>query len=277
MKIRENFNYKRIKEKRMTLIIGMKLKEGIILIGDRKVSTGNEHPFYDDKIEAPLEGIRIAVGAAGLRDLSKEFNRKIINKVASRTPEYELGNVRAFYGTGLDIEKVRADIQAGKVIEDKAIPYIYRAEDFLDDCSLIVRQLAEIGKEVESNPIEALVAVNTNKSSLYKIYMNGYKQEGDRFAIGSGAIHIQSFLNQLELDKLNFGTAINIGVFMIKYVELMELDDGVGVEKDRLPQIFLINNKFAKEYEFKNEEDVKEVLKSTFDRIKKIQNNFTFA
>lgn len=265
--------YKSYKNKgdSMTLIIGMKLKEGIILIGDRKISTGDEHPFFRDKISAPISNVRVAVGAAGLVDLSKEFNAKIASQVDSRINEYHLENMKIFNGTGIDLSKV----ESGKV---KGIvePYIYRVENFLDDCSLIIRNLSEIGKEVDPNPIEALVAAHTDKYSLYRIYYNGYKQEGDCFAIGSGAIHIQAFLSQLNFDSLTLGNAIYIGIFLVKYVESMGLDDGVGVEKDRLPQVFFVTDKFAKEYEV-SKEDTKYMLKDISGKIKKIKKQFTFA
>lgn len=255
----------------MTLIIGLKLKDCILLIGDRKVSNGTDRPSYTDKIEAPLEGARFAVGAAGLQDLSKEFNRKIANQVNSRNAEVRLLNMAALNGTGISIEEV----EEGK--KSILLPYIYDAEHFLDDCSMIIRKLSEIGKEIEPNPIEALVAVNTNKSSLYKIFHNGHKQEGDRFAVGSGAVHIQEFLNQLDMEKISIGNAIYAGVFFIKYIEMMCLDDGVGVENDRLPQVFIVNDSFAKEYGSNKKEDIDFILKSVNKRIKRIQKNFTFG
>ena len=269
---KNKFMYKSPKNRKdnMTLIIGIKLKEGIILIGDRKISTGDEHPFFMDKIKAPIMA-RVAVGAAGLRDLSKEFNRKIVNQVNSRTAEYRLANIKQFNGTGINF----LDAENGKR-KDIALPYNYNVENFLDDCSLIIKNLSEIGEEVQQNPIEALVAAHTDKYSLYRIYYNGYKQEGDCFAIGSGSVHIQGFLSQLDFKSLTIGNAIYIGSFLIKYVELMGLDDGVGVEKDRLPQIFLVTDKFAKEYEI-SKEDTKYILKDVSNKIKKIKKQFTFA
>lgn len=56
---------------RMTLIIGLKYKEGVVLIGDTKILDGSDY-YHDNKISNPLEGAKIAVGSAGFTQLSKE-------------------------------------------------------------------------------------------------------------------------------------------------------------------------------------------------------------
>jgi len=259
-------------KKKMTLIIGIKLKDSILLVGDRKVSTGNDRPFYADKIEMPFENAKMAVAAAGLQDLSKEFNRKIVNQVNSRNAEFRLLNIKSFNNTGISFNDIK-----NEKIKDYDPPFVYNAEIFLDDCSAIIRQLSEIAKEIDPNPIEALVAVYTNKFSLYRIINNGFKQEGNCFAIGSGGVHVEEFLSQMDTTKLTIGEAIRFCTFLIKYVELMRLDDGVGIEEGKLPQIILISKDSAKEYEIKNKLDSDFILKNVIQRIKKIQKQFIFG
>ncbi len=251
----------------MTLIIGMKYKEGIVLIGDRKVlddNTGRSH--WENKIDAPIAGVRVAVGAAGFTDLSREFNRKIGNMVDDRVNAFRLGNIVALNGTDIDIKEV----EEGKRT-DILLPHLYRAENFLDDCSLLTEQIAQAGKKYTPNPIEVLVAVNTDKNTLYEINSDGFKKEGDFFAIGSGATYIDKFLQDSYKKDMELGEAIHLAVFLIKFVEVLGLDNAVGIEPNKLPQIFVVNSKGAKEYEVKPIESAQEIINDVANRIDKIK------
>jgi 20S proteasome alpha/beta subunit len=249
----------------MTLIIGMKCKDSIVLIGDRKIMDDNagKHHFVD-KIEAPVSGVNVAAGAAGFTDLAREFNRRIVNVVADRINEYRMSNIRSLNGTGVDI----TDIESKKVT-DIVLPAVYRAENFLDDCAVLVAQLAQSAFKLSTNPIEALVAIHTDKGVLYQINCDGFKREGSVFGIGSGFGHIEKYLMNLYKESMSLDEVVKLGVFLIKYVELLELDSKVGTGKKFLPQIFIVNKDGSKEHVLAKA-DEESISKNVQEKINKI-------
>lgn len=90
----------------MTLIIGMKYDKGLVLIGDTKIVKDGSKDQHENKITAPLTGNRVAVGAAGFTDLSKEFNRKIGQLVNQRLTEYKHLNMKDLNGTGISMDDI---------------------------------------------------------------------------------------------------------------------------------------------------------------------------
>lgn len=89
---------------RTTLIIGMRCPDGIVLVADRKVfDTESARTTYENKIIAPLN-LPVFVGAAGLTDLFREFNRKIPIVVERRQMMFALENQKVLRSVGLDIK-----------------------------------------------------------------------------------------------------------------------------------------------------------------------------
>ncbi|MFA6989810.1 MAG: hypothetical protein WC197_07055 [Candidatus Gastranaerophilaceae bacterium] len=253
------------KSEKMTLILGIKYKDGIVLIGDTKITQGSSY-YYDNKIEAPVSGIKVAVGSAGLTALSKDFNRKVNDLVTQRISEYRFANIKELVGTGVNIE----DVESGKI--NVRLTYIYNENKFLDDCAFLTKQVAELGKLYQQNPIESIVGINVSSPLLYQIDCNGLKMEVPHVAIGSGSDHIGSYLKENYYREITLDESILIGTFLIKYVELLGFDSNVGVEKDELPQIFNLDKDTCENY-FPPISKKKEVLKEVNARIKKIRKN----
>ncbi len=69
----------------MTLIIGARCKDGVVLVGDRKVTIGGGQSFdYSDKIFLPFT--EVVMGSAGYGGLYKSFQNRILNVVAQKKP-----------------------------------------------------------------------------------------------------------------------------------------------------------------------------------------------
>lgn len=208
--------------KKMTFIIGMKYNEGIVLIGDTKITEGTNY-YYDNKIKSPIPSIHVAVGSAGLTAISKDFNRQIIDLVNQRISEYHSANLKDLAGTGLSID----DIQSGKI--ERSLTYIYNETKFLDDCARLTKQVAELGKLYIQNPIESIVALNSGEPLLYQIDCNGLKMEVPFCAIGSGADHVGDYLKKNYYSEITLEEAIYLGSFLIKYVGDLNFDSGVDL------------------------------------------------
>lgn len=248
----------------MTLIIGMKYKEGIVLIGDTKIIDGTNY-HYENKIEAPVSGINTAVGSAGLTALAKDFNRKINDLVPQRIREYEMANLRELNGSPFKIE----DIQSGKIQQPQI--FVYNENKFLDDCAFTTNQVADTGRVYSQNPIESIVAINVNAPFLYQIDCRGVKIEVPYTSIGSGTDHIGDYLKRNYREGIELDEAIFLGSFLIKYVEVLGFDKNVGVEKGKLPQIFILTKDKCENY--KVDENVKKnLLVEINSRIKRIRN-----
>ena len=273
--MKHNNRYKLKKDKKdMTLIIGMKYKEGIILIGDTMVSGGSE-TTHDNKIVAPVQGINVAVGSAGFTQLAKEFNQKITIRVQERLSEYRLANIRDLMGTGIDI----TEIESGKV-GGIVLPWLYKGVNFLDDCASLTKQLAETSKVYLENPLESLVALYLQSQipnpetdfMLYQIDCNGFKVDVPYTSIGSGTDHIGDYLKRNYYKDITLNEAILLGTFLIKYVEILGFDKGVGLETGKLPQIFLIKQDYFDNY-LPNDDDKDLILREVKKRIDRIRSS----
>lgn len=254
---------KRLRKDRMTFIIGMRYSGGIVLIGDTKVVEGHKY-FHSKKIETPLENVKICVGSAGLTALSREFNRKLKEIVNQRIREKEMANIREIHNSPILLK----DVQEGKVELPQV--HVYNAHNLLDDCALLTKQLAETGKIYNQNPIESIVAINVGEPSLYAIDCNGFKIEVPCISIGSGTDHIGEYLKRNHDENMGLEEAIFLGTFLIKYVEMLELDNMVGVEEGKMPQIFLVNDEFFGNFDLEKN-DRKRILKNVIEKVKIIK------
>lgn len=274
---KETFIYRRKQRKDMTLIIGMKYKEGIVLIGDTKIS-GRSEAFHENKIVTPVPNIQVAVGSAGFTQLAKEFSTKIQVRVTERLAEYRIKNMRDLFGTGIDI----AEIESGKR-KDVTLPYLYKGVDFLDDCATLTKKLSDTGKVYNKNPLESLVALflppGTDNPEidfmLYQIDCNGFKVEVPFSSIGSGTDHIGDYLEKNYRKDISLSDAILLGTFLIKFVEVLEFDGTVGLEKGKLPQVFLMHKTYFGDYEVPKPEKDK-ILKEIETRLTKIRDSMHF-
>jgi len=262
---KENNNPYKIEKgnQNMTLIIGMKYKDGIVLIGDTKIVEGNNF-HHNNKIEAPLEGIKVAVGSAGLTALSKDFNRKLSDTVAQRLREYEMANLREITNSPISFE----DVQNGK----KALPqiYVYNENKLLDDCAMLTKTVADTGRQYSQNPIESIVAVNVNTPLLYQIDCNGFKVDVPCVSIGSGTDHLGEYLKKNHDENMTLDEAVFLGTFLIKYVELLKFDNMVGLEDKKMPQVFILSKDFCDTLKF-DEESTKQILSMVKSKIGKMR------
>lgn len=253
---REKFIYKSkpIKDRKMTLIIGARFKEGAILVSDRKVTEeGTGREYWENKIIQPLE-VPLAFAAAGYSHKFKQFNRKIIETVERRLREIEIDNVAFFKARGLEYveskKKIRKkqfsnqDIknlekEGNKGIESSkevVLPYLYTDEMFIDDCCKLISHVCT-GNDGSIRPdLDVLLIRFVRKTpTLHHINFIGEEEEVDYYAIGSGAEHILNFLRTFWRDDMSIEEILKLLYFCIYYVQDLDFDRGVGIEVEKLP------------------------------------------
>jgi hypothetical protein len=92
----------------MTLIIGSKFRDGVILVADRAVTEGTKLT-HELKIESPYPSDPMFFGAAGYSHKFKQFNRKILERVAEKIRTIDLQNRAYYHQLGLKYpEKIEA-------------------------------------------------------------------------------------------------------------------------------------------------------------------------
>jgi len=248
-------------DKKMTLIIGARFKDGVILVSDRKVT--NEEtgiPEYENKLQMPYNNPPpIIFGAAGYSHKFKQFNRKIIELVEQRIRELNLNNMAYLKELGLkypieqaklkpkklsnkDIES-QIDTQKIKKTETDIVPpYIYSIENFIEDCQQVISELCT-GRDGLNRPdLDVLLILFAGKPRLHRIDFLGEEQELNYCAIGSGSQHINIFLKQFWKQDMTIEEILALAYFCIYYVQDLDLDSGVGTEEGILPDHSVVVN-----------------------------------
>lgn len=261
LKNKRKRRYRRRRLDRTTLIIGMKCPEGVALVADRKVfDTESARETYEKKIIAPLN-LPVFVGAAGLTDLFREFNRKIPIVVQRRQMMFAIENQKILQSVGLDFkdflvppkepEKIQSIEEPAKeppkeTKKEQILrpPYIYTGEDFLDDCKKLIKEISKEKKELGySYPLEVLLGFNAGVPVLFFIDCDGSESQVETYkAIGSGSQYVRLFFERLWNPNRPIGESVMLACIVIKFVEEMDLDKYVGVGENNVPQVALILN-----------------------------------
>lgn len=246
-KNKHNNGYKHRKRLRpMTLIIGAKFKEGVVLVSDRMVTGGVGKPSWEKKlIKCPID-IPIVFGAAGYRNKFKQFNRKIIEKVEESLRIIELNNIGYLKRRGFKYSREEIDGKVEKFSEveiktpvpkkekkggDSIVaPFRYTDEKFIDDCSSLVRGICK-----DEISLDVLLIRFAKEPFIHHINFLGDEEEVDYYAIGSGSEHAYKFLGDFWREDMDINEILALAFFCIYYVQDLGFNLGVGVEEGNLP------------------------------------------
>lgn len=250
-----------IRGSKMTLIIGARFRDGVILISDRKVTEFNsgKHTF-EKKLQTPLN-FSVVFGAAGYSHKFKQFNRMILDLVDQRIREFKVKNISYYKQNDIEyeeptqvetkIEKLTTkEIENEGSKEEEAVTaiqtpdvFIYTHELFIKDCSDLTRQLC-IGKDGIARPdLDVLLGIHSrDRARIHHLDYLGEEQEVDFCAIGSGAAYVEIFLRKFWREEMSIEQIISLCFFCIFYVQDLNLEDGVGVEINSLPDHQVVTN-----------------------------------
>lgn len=209
-RVKQKVKYDRYLIKRpMTLIIGARCKDGIVLAGDRRVLRGTEYSD-EKKIVQPFPDF--VVGASGISGLMDKFLYEINLYLTS--PRKNKLTWRDF----------------SYFLEDLATQLFQRYNSRLEQL-----QEAEMG----AFAFDALYGFKeySDHASLYHMYGNGFSVEVKRFdIIGHGQPHALPFLKTLYHSGIMMDEMVKACVFILKLIDEEKIDLSVGGR----PQIYKI-------------------------------------
>jgi len=189
------------KGKEMTYILGARCTDGIVLVGDRKVSRGGASVEYEDKVFSDVGNV--VIGASGAVGLFDKFRRQM-REVAVLNPSI-------------------------------------KPADFIKEAEKIVYDLNSAYYERARGSIDLLVAYGrTRRGQLQYVTRLGLAEEVRRYqVIGSGTPYGAYLLRNMWKETLTMKQAAVLGVLIVKHIEDNELDEAVGVGKTN-PQIWFV-------------------------------------
>ncbi len=198
----------------MTFILGAKCSNGVVLIGDRKLTTVTGALVgYTEKIRHVPP---IVIGSSGVAGVFEKFQTKLTHyRESNLTP-------------------------------DQPIP----VEPLIEEIERIMGTLNYTYGESVGGVFNALIAMQTSQGSLLQIVhptnpmglaetVKGYQ------TIGSGSPYAKLLMEMMWRPDLTMQTMANIGYFIIRcFEEYPTMDNAVGVnrEKGGKPQVWFIPN-----------------------------------
>jgi len=205
-----DLNRRQINSWRLTLIIGSRCADGVVLIADRIVTTQSDGlVFYcTDKLFSVLE--HVVIGSSGSSGNFELFRNHVLSYINRKST------------------KVSAD-------------------DILLTLSNQTYNLNERYRGRNSNAIFDILlgrAYQDRPSTL--TYVNSYglpnSEEGYRI-IGSGTRYAKVFLQRMWNRDMPMGKVAELGYFAIRYIEQLKLDHTVGLGGQK-PQIWYMPDNY---------------------------------
>jgi|Deesub1362A_J573_1020465.scaffolds.fasta_scaffold00418_13 20S proteasome alpha/beta subunit len=199
----------------MTLVIGAKCKDGVVLVADRRVIRGVESS-EEKKIISPLENFVVGFsGNVGIMDkFVKEIDHLFEKRELARQQGEELEDLtwRAFFNW---LEELM------KWLYDRYNPRLKALSDEFDLSLLIGCKQFEY------------------RADLYFMNRTGIAYEIKSFeAIGSGRFHAMPFLKAIYDEGISIERMVKLGVFIVDLLDAIGVDLTVG----GLPQVFVLPN-----------------------------------
>lgn len=195
----------------MTLILGSKCIDGVVLVADKIVTnqTDGLNFYFAEKLFSVMDNV--VVGSSG------------------SSGNYELfrNHITAY----LNRNKSKANI-----------------DDILLTLSNQTYALNERYRTRHSSAIfDILVAIGYKNRPATLTYLNSFgllSPEGKYRLIGSGTRYAKAFLEQIWNKDMTMTKVAEIGYFVIKYIEQLKLDHTVGLDTGG-PQIWFIPDQYA--------------------------------
>lgn len=186
------------KTNRMTYVLGVRCSDGVVLIGDTKMTVNNGiNEKFGDKITGELTGV--LTGFSGLRDQFEPFRSQLRelrrNSQKHFTPDTILKSVKDIFRSLYSQYGNRFNLEL-----------------------LVGISRADLGE----------------KSMLYYFHDDGLYQhiDNDYKAIGAEP-YGEIYLKQLWTQKMNMDQTAELGYFIVRYIEKFRLDLTVGTGGDR--------------------------------------------
>ena len=231
----------------VTCILGVVCRDGIIIIGDKKVKAG-QMTYYEDKIISVEKYENLIVAAAGFLDIREKFIQDVRNlHVLEKKRIIKIDPSRGFVGLTEDIAHRIYEIYGPR----------YKAE----------------GYDYESEAFEALVCHKPKSARpfLYTVDAVGTSSKvNDYKVIGTGAQYGYLFIKPTYSKNAVMDDMAVIATFVILLIDKYQIDDSIGPDETGKVQIWKSPNE-SDPYEVDGPQ-LKEILEDAQGRLKKFGN-----
>jgi len=220
---------------RTTLIVGAKCKDGVVLVGDRKVNT-DFGVSYIEKIRRCPEISWAVFGAAGVGTLFEEFLEVLPQKVSYHYNWIQYQSDRIRYQHTQEFGENR--------FAPRPPEMAYSFADFKHDCVELLKEMRNaysIAHTEEGCTLQILMGIRERESKLF--YLDSI------YCLPAEVTKIV-FIGQSELgevfrkswdDGMTMAETAKLATFAIRYIEKEGISDGIGVGEYQ-PQVWFIPN-----------------------------------
>jgi 20S proteasome alpha/beta subunit len=231
----------------VTSITGVVCKDGIVIVGDKKVKAG-EMTYYEDKIVSVEKYENLVVGAAGFLDIREKFLQDVKNlHILEKKDIIKRDPSRGFVGLTEDVANRLYQVYGSR----------YKAE----------------GYDYESEAFEALVCHKPKLDTpfLYSVDAVGTSSKvNDYKVIGTGAEYGYLFLKPTYSKNSTMDDMAVIIAFTIFLIDKYKIDDSIGPDEAGKVQVWKFPNN-SDPYEVKGKQ-LKEILEDSEGRLRKFSN-----
>jgi len=203
----------------MTLVVGAKCKDGVVLVADKKVVESGDITSQNKIIMLP--SVWAGFSGAGLTDLFSKFisrnfinieerKKKIIAEMIAKNPKV----------TQEEINSVDT-------------PYIY-VNQFVEDCEGILMGMKNDYQDITQkypSSLGILLAFRAGtEAELHYLDIDGCldSPRNTFMAIGSGSPYAQTFLKEIWNENITMEQMAKLVYFIIRHIETSKLDNNVG-------------------------------------------------
>lgn len=210
--------------KDMTYILGARCKDGVVPVGDTKVTIGGGTDYtYGKKIISRLNNI--VMGSAGASGLYKNFQDRMIDVL---------------------IKMERNEADRVEMQKTRKYPIIIIEEEYFTLVSKVIRDMHSDYQEdryIIINNLMIICATRIGNPAAQITTFTGYgfpEPVNDYAVIGHGEPYGALFLKKLWKRDMTMMQTAKLGIFIIKFIQDMNLDNSVGFNEEFLPQVVLI-------------------------------------
>lgn len=221
-----------------TLIWGAKCSDGVVMVGDRKVTSGLGDNYIDKIRRCGNIGWAI-FGAAGIATLFEEFLTILPQKMNTHANWINYQNQRLLNQHNQDFQNNPNSIQPPRMD--------YTAEDFKQDCVELLTEMRNRYSIAFTDPSCCLyvligIAVNNDNPKLYYLDSVHCLPAEVNELVPIGQSQLSEVFRKAWDRSMTMEQTAKLGMLAIKYIEQERISDGIGVGQQQ-PQIWLIPNR----------------------------------
>ena len=223
--------------KRTTLIMAAKCRDGVVIVGDRKVKNGV--PPYKEKIKRCGNITWAIFGAAGVGNLFDEFLVLLPQKITAHDLWVRYQNQRLLNEHQQNFGTNAVDVQPPPL-------YRYSAEDFKQDCVGLLTEMKNRYAVAFEDPqcrLEVLIGFSVENEGAKLYYLDSdycLPAEANGF-LAIGQREFAEVFRKSWSSEMTMKQTAKLGMLAIKYIEQEAISEDIGVGTEE-PQVWYISN-----------------------------------